>query len=150
MARAQKGTAGVPDSVRRAVARTIQTTLGPAGLTRERAEELADDVLRRAEDSAARAGRGVKEAGQRPREAAVGVGDRVREAIAELRGLGSEELEQLRSEVELLRLRVDQLEKKLSARGATGARGARKSQASTAAKTARARESRAKRSGNTR
>jgi polyhydroxyalkanoate synthesis regulator phasin len=102
--------------VRRAVARTIQSTLGPAALTRERAQELADDVLRRAEDRAARAGRGVREAGQKPRHAAVAAGDRLREAIAELRGPTLDQIEQLRSEIELLRLRVDQLERKIAAR----------------------------------
>jgi polyhydroxyalkanoate synthesis regulator phasin len=107
---------GVPDAVRRAVARTIQSTLGPATLTRERAQELADEVLRRAEDSAGSARRGVREAGQKPREAAAEVGDRLRNAIADLRGPSNEEIEQLRSEVELLRLRVDQLERKLSQR----------------------------------
>jgi polyhydroxyalkanoate synthesis regulator phasin len=105
---------GVPDAVRRAVARTIQSTLGPAALTRERAQELADEVLRRAEDRAGRARRGVRDAGQKPREAAAEVGDRLRDAIADLRGPSNEEIEQLRSEVELLRLRVDQLERKLS------------------------------------
>jgi polyhydroxyalkanoate synthesis regulator phasin len=105
---------GVPDAVRRAVARTIQSTLGPAALTRERAQELADEVLRRAEDRAGQARRGVRGAGQLPRDAAVEVGDRLRDAIADLRGPTNEDVEQLRSEIELLRLRVDQLERKLS------------------------------------
>jgi polyhydroxyalkanoate synthesis regulator phasin len=111
-----KSAGGVPDAVRRAVARTIQSTLGPATLTRERAQELADEVLRRAEDRAARAGRGVRGAGQKPREAAVEVGDRLRDAIADLRGPTADDIEQLRSELELLRLRVDQLERKVSGR----------------------------------
>lgn len=102
--------------MRRAVARTIQSTLGPAALTRERAQELADDVLRRAEGRAARAGRGVRDAGQKPRDAAVAAGDRLRDAITELRGPTLDQIEQLRSEVELLRLRVDQLERKLASR----------------------------------
>jgi polyhydroxyalkanoate synthesis regulator phasin len=133
-----KGASGVPDAVRRAVARTIQSTLGPAGLTRERAQELADDVLRRAEHGAARAGKAVGEAGQRQREAAAGVGDRVRDAIADLRGPGSDDIEQLRSEVELLRLRVDQLERKLSASGARAtATKSRQAKTSAARKAAR-------------
>jgi polyhydroxyalkanoate synthesis regulator phasin len=111
-----KASGGVPDAVRRAVARTIQSTLGPAALTTERAQELADDVLRRAEGRAARAGRGVREAGQKPRQAAVAAGDRLRDAIAELRGPTLDQIEQLRSEIELLRLRVDQLERKLASR----------------------------------
>jgi polyhydroxyalkanoate synthesis regulator phasin len=111
MARRPKASTGVPDTVRRAVARTIQNTLGPTSLSRERAQELADDMLRRAEDSAARAGRGVRDAGQRPRSAAVGVSDRVREAITELRRLSGEDTGQLRSDLERLRQRVDELER---------------------------------------
>ena len=68
-------------------------------------------MLRRAEGSAARAGRGVRDAGQRPRSAAVGVSDRVREAITELRRLSGEDTGQLRSDLERLRQRVDELER---------------------------------------
>ena len=105
----------MPDTVRRAVARTFQSTLGSASLTRERAQELADDVLRGAERGAVRAGRGVREAGHRQRDAAVGVGDRVREAIAELRGMTGDDLSELRIEIDRLRRRVDELERKLRA-----------------------------------
>jgi polyhydroxyalkanoate synthesis regulator phasin len=103
----------VPDAVRRAVERTFQSTLGSSPLTRERAQELADDVLRRAEKGAVRAGRGVRKAGERQREAAAGVGDRLRDAIAEIRSIGGDEIGQLRSEVEQLKRRVDELEQKL-------------------------------------
>ena len=108
-----KKAGAVPDAVRRAVERTFQSTLGSSPLTRERAQELADDVLRRAEESAARAGRGVRQAGVRQREAAAGVGDRLRDAIAEIRSIGGDEIGQLRSEVETLRRRVDKLEREL-------------------------------------
>jgi polyhydroxyalkanoate synthesis regulator phasin len=110
---APKKAGGVPDAVRRAVERTFQSTVGSSPLTRERAQELADDVLRRAEESAARAGRGVRKAGERPRDAAAGVGDRLRDAIAEIRSIGGDEIGQLRSEVEQLKLRVDELEREL-------------------------------------
>jgi len=79
----------VPDAVRRAVARTIQSTLGPAALTRERAQELADDVLRQAEH-------------------------RLRDAISDLRGADSSEVDEVRTELEQLRRRVDALERKLA------------------------------------
>lgn len=105
----------VPDTVRRAVARTFQSTLGSAALTRERAQELADEVLRGAERGAVRAGRGVRQAGHRQREAAVGVSDRVREAIADLRGMTGDDLSELRFEVDRLRRRVDELERKVRA-----------------------------------
>jgi polyhydroxyalkanoate synthesis regulator phasin len=107
-----KKAAGVPDAVRRAVERTFQSTLGSRPLTRERAQELADDVLRRAESGAVRAGREVRRAGERQREAAVGVGDRLRDAIAEIRSIGGDEIGQLRSDIEALERRVDELEKK--------------------------------------
>jgi polyhydroxyalkanoate synthesis regulator phasin len=99
--------------VRRAVERTFQSTIGSGPLTRERAQELADDVLRRAESGAVRAGRGVRQAGVKQREAAAGVGDRLRDAIAEIRSIGGDEIGQLRSEVDALRRRVDELEQKL-------------------------------------
>jgi polyhydroxyalkanoate synthesis regulator phasin len=108
-----KKAGSVPDAVRRAVERTFQSTLGSSPLTRERAQELADDVLRRAEESAVRAGRGVRKAGVRQREAAAGVGDRLRDAIAEIRSIGGDEIGQLRAEVQRLKLRVDELEQKL-------------------------------------
>jgi polyhydroxyalkanoate synthesis regulator phasin len=111
-----KKAGGVPDAVRRAVERTFQTTLGSSPLTRERAQELADDVLRRAESSAARAGRGVRKAGERQRDAAVGVGDRLRDAIAEIRSIGGDEIANLRSEIENLRRRIDALERELGER----------------------------------
>jgi polyhydroxyalkanoate synthesis regulator phasin len=130
MADRPKASTGVPDAVRRAVARTIQNTLGPASLSRERAQELADDMLRRAEDSAARAGRGVREAGQRPRSAAVGVSDRVREAITELRRLSGEDTGQLRSDLERLRQRVDELERSVETLSASRKQTAGKKPAS--------------------
>jgi polyhydroxyalkanoate synthesis regulator phasin len=131
----------VPDAVRRAVERTFQSTLGSAALTRERAQDLADDVLRRAEEGAVRARRGVREAGHRQREAAVGVGDRLRDAIAELRGIGAEEVKDLRSEVEQLRRRVDELERKVRA-GSTTNRP--KAATGTRAGAAKARQKRSK------
>ena len=114
MASGPKKSGGVPDAVRRAVERTFQSTIGAGPLTRERAQELADDVLRRAEESAARAGRGVRQAGVKQREAAAGVGDRLRDAIAEIRSIGGDEIGQLRSEVEALRRRVAKLERELA------------------------------------
>jgi polyhydroxyalkanoate synthesis regulator phasin len=100
-------------------------TLGSAPLSRERAQELADNVLQRAEESAARAGRGVRHAGQRQRDAAAGaaagVGDRLRDAIAEIRSLGSDEMSRLRTEVDTLRRRVDELERRLGQEAQTKA-----------------------------
>lgn len=83
--------------MRRAVEKTVQSTLGTAGASRGRAQELADDVLRRAS-----------------------VGDRLREAIQELRTIGTagEDIKELRAEVRALRRKVEQLEGDLQKRAA--------------------------------
>jgi polyhydroxyalkanoate synthesis regulator phasin len=116
LARRARRPPAVPDAVRRAVERTFQTTLGSATLTRERAQEVVDDVLKGAEQRAARAGRGVRGVGQRQRDAAVGVGDRLRDVIADLRGASVIDLSELRVEVQKLRRRVDRLEDVLTVR----------------------------------
>ncbi len=107
----------MPDAVRRAVERTVQSTFGSAGMTRDRAQDIVDEVVRRTEQSAARAGRGVREsvgkAGHRQAEAAAGVGDRLREAIPDIRVVTRDELSKLRTEIERLRKRVDSLERQL-------------------------------------
>src|SRR3954449_11231358 len=91
--------AGMPDAVRRAVERTVQSTVGSAGLTRERAQDIVDEVVRRAEHSAAPAGRGVREsvgrAGQRQAEAAAGVSDMLRDAIPDIRVVTRDDLRKL-------------------------------------------------------
>ena len=111
----------VPDAVRRAVERTVQSTLGSAEVTRERAQELVDDVVRMAEQSAARAGRGVREAGQRPAVAA----NRVRDALHDLR-----------TATERLAERVAQLETQLEEQlGVTPKRGSRKAAGTTSKRT---------------
>jgi polyhydroxyalkanoate synthesis regulator phasin len=133
----------LPDALRRAVERTFETTLGSTVLTRERAQELADDVLRGAEKRASRAGRGVREAGQRPRDAAAGVGDRLREVVSDLKLPGTEDVRELRAEVEALRRRIDKLERELRG-GGTSAR--RKSTAGSA----RASTTRRRKGGGTR
>jgi polyhydroxyalkanoate synthesis regulator phasin len=142
MARASKGAAKLPDALRRAVDRTFQSTVGSATITRERAQEIVDDVLHRAEESAARAGRGVgrgvREAGHKQRDAAAGMGDRVRGLIGELGG-GGEEIEQLRGEVTRLKARVDELERKLSTRRSQVRRSGSRAGAASARKPAQGR-----------
>ena len=110
----------MPEAVRRAVKHTWESTLGSTGSTRERAQELVDEVARRAEESARAvrgAGRGVRGVGQKPREAAAGVGDRVREAIGELRFASADDVERLRSEIERLGERLDEVERRLGDAG---------------------------------
>jgi polyhydroxyalkanoate synthesis regulator phasin len=111
--------------VRRAVDRTFQSTLGSAGSTRDRAQDLVDDVLRIAEQGAARAGksvRGVREAGReacgrasRQAEAAAGVPERLRDAIGDLRVATREDVRTLRAEIKALAERVASLEARLTA-----------------------------------
>ena len=108
------------DSVRRAVERTVHTTLGSAGLTRDRAQEVVDEVVNRGQQTAARAGRGVRDARQRQAEAAAGVSDRLREALHDLRVITTDEMKDLRSTIERLANQVESLEARVSA--ATGLR----------------------------
>ena len=91
--------------MRRAVERTVQTTVGSAGLTRDRAQEVVDEVVTRAE---------------RTRGAAVGVGDRVRDALHDLRQMTGDEMKDLRAAIERLANQVESLESRLES--ATGIR----------------------------
>ena len=150
---AKQSRAGV-DAVRRAVERTVHTTVGSAGLTRDRAQEVVDEVVNRAERTAARAGRGVREAGQRPAGAAAGVSDRVREALHDLRQMTGDEMKELRGAIERLASQVESLESRVAAATRLRRPGAAKSAArrpaakkSTARKsTARAKKSTARKS----
>ena len=107
----------MPDAVRRAVERTVQSTVGSAGLTRDRAQEIVDEVVRRVEQSAGRAGRGVREsvgrAGQRRAEAAAGVGDRLRVAIPDIRVATRDDVRKLQRAVDRLEKRLSELEAKV-------------------------------------
>jgi polyhydroxyalkanoate synthesis regulator phasin len=93
------------EAVRRAVERTVQTTVGSAGLTRDRAQEVVDEVVTRAE---------------RTRGAAAGVSDRVREALHDLRQMTGDEMKDLRTAIERLANQVESLESRLES--ATGIR----------------------------
>ena len=134
----------MPGEVRRAVERTVQSTFGSAGMTRDRAQEIVDEVVRRAEQSAARAGRGVREsvgkAGQRQAEAAAGVGDRLRDAIPDLRVVTRDDLNKLRLEIGRLRKRIESLEQQSS-----GARPANRKARAKAGTASRSKSTRAKR-----
>jgi polyhydroxyalkanoate synthesis regulator phasin len=95
----------MPDAVRRAVERTVQSTVGSAGLTRDRAQELVDEVVRRA-------------------EATAGVGDRLRDAIPDIRVVTRDDLGKLTRELERLGKRLDRIEEQL-AKQSTASRPAR-------------------------
>ena len=117
--------------MRRAVERTVQTTVGSAGMTRDRAQEVVDEVVTRAE---------------RTRGAAAGVGDRVRDALNDLRQLTGDEMKDLRAAIERLANQVESLESRLES--ATGIRRpGRTAPAKKSATTARKSAPAAKRSG---
>jgi polyhydroxyalkanoate synthesis regulator phasin len=72
------------DAVRAAAAQAIEATAGQAGFTRERAQQLADEL--------------------------VSAAGRVRDTLEDLRPAGSDELIALRERVEALEARVQKLE----------------------------------------
>jgi polyhydroxyalkanoate synthesis regulator phasin len=72
------------DAVRAAAAQAIEATAGQAGFTRERAQQIADDLVHAA--------------------------GRFRETLEELRPVGSDELVTLREQVKALEARVAKLE----------------------------------------
>ena len=86
----KKGPAGAKkeqsrgDAVRAAAAQAIEATAGQAGFTRERAQQIADEL--------------------------VSAAGRVRDTLEDLRPAGTEELVALRERVEALEARVQKLE----------------------------------------
>ena len=72
------------DAVRAAAAQAIEATAGQAGFTRERAQQIADEL--------------------------VSAAGRVRDTLEDLRPAGTEELVALRERVEALEARVEKLE----------------------------------------
>jgi polyhydroxyalkanoate synthesis regulator phasin len=84
------------DAVRTAVDRTFQATVGQAQVTRERAQELVDDVTQAA--------------------------GRVREVLEDLRVATRDDLRDLRRELRALERRVAELEQRKPARASTGRR----------------------------
>jgi polyhydroxyalkanoate synthesis regulator phasin len=110
--------AGVPDAVRRAVERTIESTVGAGAQTRERAQDLVDDVLRRTEQGAQRATRGVRDVTDKQREAASGVGERLLTAIQDLRFATGDDVRDLHAAIARLERRVAKLEKPAPAKRA--------------------------------
>jgi hypothetical protein len=85
----------VPDAVRDAVDRTVQATIGSAQLTRGRAQEAVDELVRTAE-----AGAGAV------REAVVG-------AFEERRPATSDDLKELRTELRRILRRLTAIERQL-------------------------------------
>jgi polyhydroxyalkanoate synthesis regulator phasin len=94
MARRRTTPQRLPDAVREAVERTIQTTLGGAQQTRGRAQDALDEVVHGAEAGAKT------------------VRKRVRAAADAARPATYDDIKELRAEVRRLAKRVEALEKK--------------------------------------
>jgi polyhydroxyalkanoate synthesis regulator phasin len=113
MARRRTTPQRLPDAVREAVERTIQTTLGGAQQTRGRAQDAIDEVVQGAEAGAKT------------------VGKRVREAIETTRPATSDDIRELREEIRALAARVEALER--SQGGGAGAPAGKKTASSSKA-----------------
>jgi polyhydroxyalkanoate synthesis regulator phasin len=85
----------LPETVREAVERTVQATVGSAQTTRERTQRSVDDIRRGAEESA----------------------KTVRKAIDAGRPATHEEVRELQKEIRALGRRLDKIEKQLPAKG---------------------------------
>jgi polyhydroxyalkanoate synthesis regulator phasin len=105
MAKRRTSPGRLPDTVRDAVERTVQATIGSAQTTRERTQRGVDDLVRGAEESA----------------------KSVRKAIEGGRPATYDELRDLEKEVRALARRIDSIEKRLPAsRGSGSGSGAKK------------------------
>lgn len=93
------------DAVREAVERTVQATVGSAQLTRERAQDAVDDVVRSAEAGA------------------TSMRERLVEALEERRPVTHQDLDPLKKDLRAILRRLDEIEKRLPAkRASTGAK----------------------------
>lgn len=90
---------GVGEALRAAVERTLAVTADSATGTRQRAQGLLDDVVRRGQVAREQVTRRGEEAGAR-----------LAEAIGELRAVDQEDLGALRARVEVLERRLEHLE----------------------------------------
>jgi hypothetical protein len=97
MAKRRAPTQRLPDTVRDAVERTVQVTIGQAQTTRERTRSSVDDLVRGAEEGA----------------------KSVRKAIEGGRPATHDELRDLQKEVRALGRRLDAIEKRLPAKRST-------------------------------
>jgi polyhydroxyalkanoate synthesis regulator phasin len=111
----KEGQGGLSEGLRTAIERTFSTTADSAAETRERAQELLDEVARRGQD----AREAMARRGQEAREASAGITTRVVEAIQDMRLATAEELRELRGELDRLESRIAALEEAMVARGAS-------------------------------
>jgi polyhydroxyalkanoate synthesis regulator phasin len=102
--RSEKG--GVADSLRGAVERTLAATAGTAVETRERAQELLDEVARRGLEARGE----VSRRGQEARDEVSRRGQRTREGLARMRLASADEVGALAARVDELEARMERLE----------------------------------------
>lgn len=123
------GTGGEPhervgDSLRAAVERTLAATAAPAAETRQRAQELLDEVVRRgrsAREQASRRGEAAREEVVRRGEQA---GERIADVISDLRPADSDALESIAGRIGALEQRFEAIERLLRSERAERAGGA--------------------------
>jgi polyhydroxyalkanoate synthesis regulator phasin len=121
MAKRRTPAPGISDTVREAVERTVQATVGQAQETRGRAQRSVDDLVRGAE------------------EGAKTVRETVRGAIEDRRPVTYEELKDLQKQIRTIARRLDEIEKRLPAKRSTAAK-----RGTTAKRSTRTTSSRAK------
>ena len=97
-------TEGVGDALRAAVERTLAATADSATGTRQRAQSLVDDVVRRGQVARDEVTRRGEEASSR-----------LAEAISDLRSADGESLEELRGRIASLEGRLSEMEARLAA-----------------------------------
>ena len=98
----------MPDAVREAVERTIQATVGSAQITRERAQEAVDEIVRGA-------GAGAES-----------LRERIADAFEQQRPATHEDLKEIRSELRAIARRLDAIEKRLPAKRSSSTSRSRK------------------------
>ncbi len=94
----------MPDSLLDAVERTFQNTLGSAGLNRDSAKDLVDEVVRRSGEGAA---------------AATEFGSRIRDSIKDLRLATGDDIKRIQAELEEMKKRLTALEEAIVFRAST-------------------------------
>jgi polyhydroxyalkanoate synthesis regulator phasin len=104
---------GLSEALRTAIERTFAATADSAAETRERAQELLDEVTRRGQE----AREAVTRRGQEAQEASAGAAARVVEAIEGMRLPSREELRAIEQRLDELSERVAALEAKSKVEG---------------------------------
>jgi len=101
--------AGVPETLRTAVERTLSATAGTAAETAERAQELLDEVARRGLEAREE----VAKRGQKTREEVARRSQKTREGLAKIRFATADEVTELDRRLEGLERRLQEVETKI-------------------------------------